>query len=296
MTVREKRASGIECLRTATDLLHRVRLVHPTAGVWEAADVQWWWRRPRSSDALEQCFWVDEQGPIAMALLTEWGDAWQLDPVVLPDRTSEHAPAALERAFALSAEHSVGKLEVLADDDDEVLIGMLADFGFRPGPETAGPAWMDASVLSDGVPLPDGYRITDRSASPTGAHWLEARNGPAVEARLRQCSLYDPKLDLAVYTVDGELASYALLWFDPVTSVGLIEPMRTQDDHQRRGLGRAILSVGLRRLVDRGVSRLKVGFDTEAARSLYMSLGFQPAQTTRVYRLTGPSHSLGERQ
>lgn len=296
MTLRERRASGAECVRTATDLLHRVRVGHPTAGVWEAADVQWWSRRPRSSDALEQCYWVDERGPIATALLTEWGDAWQLDPIVVPGRTSELAPAALERALALSAEHSVAELEILAADDDEVLIEMLADFDFTPGPETAGIAWMDAAALSDGAPLPDGYRITDRSASATGAHWLEARNGPAVEARLRQCSLYDPQLDLAVYAADGELASYALLWFDPVTSVGMIEPMRTQDDHQRRGLGRAILSVGLRRLVSCGASRLKVGFDSEAARSLYMSLGFQPAQTTRVYRRTGPSNSLRERR
>lgn len=296
MTLRERCASGIECVRTATELLRRVRLAHPTAGVWEAADVQWWWRRPRLSDALEQCFWVDEHGPIAMALLTEWGHHWQLDPIVLPGRASELAPVAMERALSLSAELGMDELEVLADNEDEILIGMLEDFGFSPGPETAGIAWMDAAALSDGAAVPDGYRVTDRSVSPTGAHWLEARNGPAAEVRLRQCSLYDPQLDLAVYTVHGELASYALLWFDPVTSVGMIEPMRTQDDHQRRGLGRAILSVGLRRLVDRGASRLKVGFGADAAQRLYMSLGFQAVQATRVYRRPGPSRGFAERE
>src|SRR5688572_18339890 len=56
---RQQRVSGLDCVRVATELLHRVRLAHPTAGVWDAADVQWWWRRPRSSDLLEQSFLSD---------------------------------------------------------------------------------------------------------------------------------------------------------------------------------------------------------------------------------------------
>jgi GNAT superfamily N-acetyltransferase len=284
MTLREKQASGLDCVRTSTDLLHRVRLAQPTAGVWEAADVQWWWRRPRSSDSLEQPFWIDDDGPVAMAMLTDWGDRWQIDPFVVPRFIPEALPVAIERAVALSAKHDVHQLEVMADDDDKAMLNVLGELGFSPGPETNGIAWMEAVALADTALLPDGYRLTDRSNSPNGPHWLGARNGPNVEARLRQTSLYDPHLDLAVYTFDGDLASYALLWFDPVTSVGMIEPMRTQDGHQRRGLGRAILSIGLGRLVDRGASRLKVGFGTEAARGLYTSLGFQPTQTTRVHR------------
>jgi hypothetical protein len=44
MTVREVRASGLEYLALAMALLHRVRLTDPVAGLWEAADLQWWWR------------------------------------------------------------------------------------------------------------------------------------------------------------------------------------------------------------------------------------------------------------
>lgn len=31
-------------LRLATALLQQTRLASPDGGVWEAADVQWWWR------------------------------------------------------------------------------------------------------------------------------------------------------------------------------------------------------------------------------------------------------------
>ena len=91
-----------------------------------------------------------------------------------------------------------------------------------------------------------------------------ARNGAAVQARLRQCSLYDPALDLAVEDPDGNVAGYALFWFDPVTCVGLVEPMRVEDEYQRRGLARMLLTTGLDRLARTGARRLKVGFESRA--------------------------------
>jgi hypothetical protein len=84
MTVRELRASGLESLALTTELLQRVRLADPTAGVWEAADLQWWWRTPRSSDTVEQLFWADDVGPVAAVVLTDWGMTWGFDPIVVP--------------------------------------------------------------------------------------------------------------------------------------------------------------------------------------------------------------------
>ena len=81
-----------------------------------------------------------------------------------------------------------------------------------------------------------------------------------VEPRLRQCSLYDPTLDLAVEDADGRVAGYALFWFDHTTLVGLLEPMRVEDEYQRRGLARMLLTNGLDRLARKGARRLKVGF------------------------------------
>ncbi len=38
-----------------------------------------------------------------------------------------------------------------------------------------------------------------------------------------------------------------LLWMDPVTKVGLLEPMHTEVGFQRMGLGSALVGEGLRR-------------------------------------------------
>lgn len=53
-------ASGRDAMLLATDLLQRARRADPDAGVWEAADAQWWWRRARLSDNVERVFWVDD--------------------------------------------------------------------------------------------------------------------------------------------------------------------------------------------------------------------------------------------
>ena len=61
MAIDEVHASGLEYLAVVTELLQRVRVTDAKAGFWEAADLQWWWRKPRRSDAIDQLFWVDDE-------------------------------------------------------------------------------------------------------------------------------------------------------------------------------------------------------------------------------------------
>ena len=112
---------------------------------------------------------------------------------------------------------------------------------------------------------------------------MRHRNGDAVEERLRQCPLYDPGLDLAVETADGSIAGYSLYWFDPTTKVGLVEPVRVEDEYQRRGLGRAMLTAGIERLAKTGAQRMKISYVTDAAGALYKGVGFRPTSTATWY-------------
>jgi hypothetical protein len=76
--------AGLERLAAVTALLQRIRLQAPRHGVWEAANLQWWWR-PRLSDALTLPVWFDAADrPIAAAVLTAWPRAWWLDLIRWP--------------------------------------------------------------------------------------------------------------------------------------------------------------------------------------------------------------------
>jgi ribosomal protein S18 acetylase RimI-like enzyme len=111
------------------------------------------------------------------------------------------------------------------------------------------------------------------------------RNHPDLEARLRQTSLYRPDLDLVVYDGHDDVAAYGLFWYDPETATGLVEPMRTEDDHQRRGLARHVLTSGIDRLAAAGARRIKICFepDNPASSHLYLSVGFEPDRQTVMF-------------
>lgn len=288
MAIREVRASGLEYLALVTELLQRARVADAEAGLWEAADLQWWWRTPRRSDAVGQVFWVDDEGPVAGVVLTDWGRAWGCDPIVVPGASTVALPTVWARALEAINALGLKAVEVLARDDDLELQGLLAGAGFAPDESRSGVTWMNAADRPRVTVLPEGFALVDRARATTRLHPMRKRSGDGVEARLRQCSLYDPALDLAVEAADGPVAGYSLYWFDPVTKVGLLEPMRVEGAYQRRGLARAMLAAGLDRLAQQGARRLKVGYATDVARSLYTGVGFQVTSTTRSYTWRRP--------
>jgi ribosomal protein S18 acetylase RimI-like enzyme len=67
---------------------------------------------------------------------------------------------------------------------------------------------------------------------------------------------------------------------------GQIEPLGVHADFRKMGLGRAILSEGLRRLQSRGASQIGVQTDhyRNAAFKLYESRGFRVIQDILMYR------------
>ncbi len=279
VVVRRELLRGLGRLNATSTVLQRARLADPLGGMWEAADVQWWWRRPRATDELALSVWFDEVGPVAAAGLTAWDDTWQADVFVLPSIVKEEDVWAA--TLEATAGHRGEALRLLVHEDDALLTDLAIRSGFAMTDELSGTAWMDADHHPP-VAQVDGFAIVDRVVRADRPHPMIARNGELVERRLRQCSLYDPTLDLAVEDADGRVAGYALFWFDHTTLVGLLEPMRVEDEYQRRGLARMLLTNGLDRLARKGARRLKVGFGTDVARSLYLSAGFVQTSIDRL--------------
>lgn len=285
--MRQELLSGLERLAAMTALLHRIRLQDPRAGVWEAADLQWWSRRPRASDAIALPVWFDAADqPIAAALLTEWPHAWWVDLIRLPG-----LPLTLDDLAAPAWEHLAQldgspAIEALVPADDAELATWFAGRGFFVVEESWS-GWQAAANRPAVAALPPGYQLVDRAvrgADVAPQHPMVARNGPDVESRLRQTTLYDPRLDLAVLAPDGSVAGYTLFWHDPVTAFGLVEPVRVEDEHSGRGIAYAMISAGLDRLALAGSSTLKIGWESERVGKLYARLGFGDTATYMTYK------------
>jgi len=291
--MRREMLTGLERLTAVTALLHRIRLREPRAGVWEAADLQWWWRRPRASDDVATPVWFDNADQaIAAALLTEWPHAWWLDVIRAPGQAVPLDDLAGPALTQLEGREGSPPIEALVLADDVELAAWFEGRGFAAAGE-AWSGWLAAADRPDVAALPAGYTLVDRAvrgADVAPEHPMVARNGPDVEARLRQTTLYDPRLDLAVLAPDGSVAGYSLFWHDPVTRVGLVEPVRVEDEHASRGIGYAMISAGLDRLARAGAATLKIGWESDRAGRLYARLGFADVDTLTTYRRTPPGH------
>ena len=282
----ERHLSGIDALRATTELLQRNRSMHPTAGMYEAADLQWWWRSPRRSDGYPQIFWFADDGPVAAVIATSWGEAIALDPLLLPDANDDWTATVVERGLEHAAALGIERVELEAEPDGAVEAALL-ERGFTAGELGYVEAWLDAAALPPVSPIADDHRLATRAERHDRPHHFVDRNGPEVEGRLCEASLYASELDLLIEDRHGDVAAAGLFWFDPVTRTGLVEPMRTEDEHRRKGLARHVLTNGLALLAAAGAERIKICWapDNPAAANLYLDVGFVPDRRTRM--LTG---------
>ena len=137
----------------------------------------------------------------------------------------------------------------------------------------------------DAPTLPEGYAVRQlRGAAELAARVAVHREAFApsrmtVEKHraVMAAPTYRPELDLVVTAPDGTFAAYALVWFDAENRIGVFEPVGTDPAYQRRGLGRAVLTEGLRRLRALGAQTAYVNTngDNAAANLLYEAVGFR---------------------
>jgi predicted N-acetyltransferase YhbS len=110
---------------------------------------------------------------------------------------------------------------------------------------------------------------------------VENRDDPTWYRNIQRAPLYRRDLDLVAVAQDGAVAAFCTIWFDDVTRSAYFEPVGTVPSHQRRGLGRLILTEGLRRLQRIGATRAFVSGMGPGANALYASV-------------FGPDHELNE--
>jgi hypothetical protein len=68
--------------------------------------------------------------------------------------------------------------------------------------ESSGICWLEAGDRPEVAAVADGFTLVDRQREAPLPHPMGKRNGSVVEARLHECSLYDPFLDLAIRAPD----------------------------------------------------------------------------------------------
>jgi len=101
---------------------------------------------------------------------------------------------------------------------------------------------------------------------------------------IRSSPAYREDLDI-VYDTGQSFASYCICWADPDSGIGIFEPVGTRPEWRGKGVGRAVILEGMRRLQDLGMDYAQVGTAgfNEPAQRLYESCGFTRHDTLRTF-------------
>jgi GNAT superfamily N-acetyltransferase len=149
---------------------------------------------------------------------------------------------------------------------------MRSRFFTQPIPDSVPPSEYTVRALGDESELPARSWLSWKAFHPDEPD--EKYEGWEWYKNIQRVPLYRRDLDIVAVAPDGELAAFCTVWFDDVTRTAVFEPVGTHPDHQKRGLGKAVMSEGLRRAQRLGATLVTVSSYSEGAHALYHSMGF----------------------
>lgn len=176
------------------------------------------------------------------------------------------------------------RLSIAVDEGDRARQELLIrrGYGRRGGPVHRW--WRDLEGPVAEMAIPPGYVI--RSLGPqevparSWASWKAFHPGEPEEdydgwdwyLNLQAAPLYRRDLDLVAVAPTGEVAAFCTIWYDDATRSAVCVLVGTAPPHQRRGLGKAVILEGLRRLKRMGATRVFANAYDPPADGLYGSV------------------------
>jgi predicted N-acetyltransferase YhbS len=86
-------------------------------------------------------------------------------------------------------------------------------------------------------------------------------------------------LNIVVVSPDGNYVSYCGMWYDSVNKVAYVEPVATDPDNRRMGIGKAAVLEGIRRCKELGAVQVKV----VSNKQFYLKMGFETIYTMEAW-------------
>lgn len=220
----------------------------------------------------------------------DYGEAWlslSLDPDI-PGLRKGMAEYAL-RHLAKTNDAGVTAVQVNVDDADEEFTAVLTELGYTPRDHMEYTAMYTIPDPFPEIVLPEGYSLVSLAEENDlfkvnrilwrGFH--HEGEPPETELPARSYAQSGPSfnkaLTLAVKAPNGEFVSYCGMWYDPAEDYAMVEPVATDPDYRRLGLGKAVVLEGIRRCGALGAKVAYVG----SRQDFYYAIGFKPLLENR---------------
>lgn len=202
------------------------------------------------------------------------------------------AEAAIPIAYQMLGEST---LSTEARDSGTARIAFLEERGYQKVERHSVHLLRSLAEPVQPPPLPPGYRFRHATDADIEARaelhrdawsvWGPSQFSASRYRRLRAQPAYDETLDFFVEDETGRMQSYCIAWYDAANRVGNFEPVGTRPTAAGRGLGRAVVMEGLRRLRERGARTALIGTASvnEPAAHCYTACGFELVERAHMY-------------
>jgi len=248
------------------------------------------------SDSLGKIGLWEEDGEIVAVAHYEWclGEAYfQFHPDYrnLRGELLDYAEANL-----LGSSQKDGRryLRAYVNDSDQAFTALVRERGYELDADRSRP--MAVFRIPDPFPpitLPEGFQLTSLAEEcdwakvhralwrgfnhegepPSGEEELESRRKMFDTPKARR------DLKIAVAAPNGAFVSFCGMFYEPANRYAYVEPLATDPDYRRFGLGKATVLEGIRRCGALGATVAYVGSD----QPFYLSFGFEVIYTSQCW-------------
>lgn len=185
------------------------------------------------------------------------------------------------------------KFGIVISDEDEEFQRIAAKLGFVGTASKESDAIFRVDETSMAYELPEGFTITsmkdtydlfqygqvlwkgfNHELDGEGTFELTPKKEEAYEAEMIRPNV-DLNLKVAVVAPNGNFVSYCGMWYDPEAGYAVIEPVATDPEYRKMGMGKAAVLEGIKRVAALGAKKVLVG----SSQQFYYSIGMRPYKT-----------------
>jgi len=252
---------------------------------WSLPRLDYWrWHHIQTceADPMEEVtfLWETDDGKLAAVLhAIDKGEAYlQVHPAFRSAELENEMFACAEQHLFNTDNTGRRILFALADEDDPLRATILKERGYTYRDKPVYRWWRDIDEPLPEVRMALGYTIRSMGDASdfyarSWASWRafhpdesdEGFGGGDWYANMQSAPLYRRDLDIVAEAPNGEIAAFSTIWYDDVNRSAVCVLVGTAPEYQRLGLGKAVITEGLRRLQHMGGTRVFAnGFDPPA--------------------------------
>lgn len=232
-----------------------------------------------SPDILYKKIWIVSTSKEDIGYITAEEDEFSINVLL----EFEHFTLDILEYVELNCFKKTALITTEANSENKLFSSILKERGYAKTDYSHFSGICDLSEIQPFTPLPYGFSLGithNKDVARREELFGLATGGIGTTSeryeRMMNSPSYGDAMDFVVKTQNKEIIAYCTIWDDPISKIGILEPVACVVEHRRKGIMKSTLLYGMNQLKKRGTKYIYVGTGGKniASQALYKSVGF----------------------